>query len=132
METPVAKYIETTVLRFDIDTLKSVAFAEMSKRNTTEGYLVEKNGKLAGKISILNLVMQSESKYCIEIADRSPLSLKKDASLQQAIEAASQFVGEAIPVVDLDGQTLIGTITEGAILNAYLTIQKQIIDLEKK
>lgn len=132
METPVAKYIETTVLRLDIDTLKSVAFAEMSKRNTTEGYLVEKNGKLAGKISILNLIMKSESKYCIEIADRSPLSLKKDASLQQAIETASQFVGEAIPVVDLDGQTLIGTITEGAILNAYLTIQKQIIDLEKK
>ena len=35
-------------------------------------------------------------------------------------------------MIDLENQILIGTITEGDILNAYLTVQDQIIDLEKK
>ena len=61
METSVTKYISTDVLKLDVDTLKSVAFAEMTKRNTTEGYLIEKNGKLAGKISILDLINQAEN-----------------------------------------------------------------------
>jgi len=132
METSVTKYISTDMLTLGVDTLKSVAFAEMTKRKTTEGYLIEKNGKLVGKISILDLINQAENEYCIDIADRTPFSLDRDASLQQAIEAASQFVGEAIPVIDLESQILIGTITEGDILNAYLTVQDQIIDLEKK
>ncbi|MDG2299112.1 MAG: CBS domain-containing protein, partial [Planktomarina sp.] len=62
--------------------------------------------------------------------DHNPISLNSDASLQQAIEVGSDFIGEAIPVLDRTSQKLQGVISESDIFKAYLDLQTQIIDLE--
>ena len=55
-----------------------------------------------------------------------------DASLQDAIEVASNFVGEIIPIVDKNTNEAVAVITEGAIFQAYLSKQNQTVEMEKR
>ena len=61
----------------------------------------------------------------------NPISIKNDASLQQAIEIASNFVGESIPVIDREFNSLRGVVTEADLFKLYLTLQSKVADLEK-
>ena len=65
-------------------------------------------------------------KYLLE----DPVFLNHDASLLQAMEVASNFVGETIPVVNKENGQLVGVVSEGDIFNAYLTTQSRVHDLE--
>ena len=65
------------------------------------------------------------------VADQAPLSIKHDASLQQAIETASGFVGESIPVVDRATGVMQGVVNEADLFKLYLTLQTRITDLER-
>jgi len=60
-----------------------------------------------------------------------PISIKSDASLQQAIEVASTFVGESIPIIDRDRNRLEGVVTEADLFQLYLTLQSRVTDLER-
>ncbi len=64
--------------------------------------------------------------------EQGALTIKSDASLQQAIEAASNFIGETIPIVERESNIFIGTVNEGDIFTLYLELQGQTLDLEKK
>ena len=59
-----------------------------------------------------------------------PVYLSHDASLLQAMEIASNFVGETIPVVNNENRQLLGVVSEGDIFNAYLVTQSRVHDLE--
>jgi len=50
----------------------------------------------------------------------------------QAIEVASDFVGESIPVIDRASGQLTGIVTEGDLFTAYLETQNRVIDIEGK
>ena len=45
---------------------------------------------------------------------------------------ASTFVGEHIPVIDLDSGVMIGIVTEANLFQAYLDLQTSIVDLERR
>jgi CIC family chloride channel protein len=60
------------------------------------------------------------------------LSIKLDASIQQAIESASNFIGETIPIIERETNKFVGTVNEGDIFKMYLELQGQTIDLEKR
>ena len=62
---------------------------------------------------------------------QEPISIKHDASLQQAIEVASNFVGESIPIVNRDTKAFHGVVTEADLFKLYLTLQSRITDLER-
>ena len=53
--------------------------------------------------------------------DQSPTSLDTANSLTEALEIASDFVGESIPV--MDGEIFIGAITEGDLFKKVLEIE---------
>ena len=59
-----------------------------------------------------------------------PVTLNHDASIMQAIEIASEFVGEAIPVINRANNELTGVVSEADIFQAYLSTQNRIRDLE--
>jgi CIC family chloride channel protein len=62
--------------------------------------------------------------------DRDPIKLNHDASIMQAMEVASNFVGETIPVIrDADGY-MAGVVSEADIFQGYLATQNRIHDLE--
>jgi len=59
-----------------------------------------------------------------------PTKLNHDASVMQAMEIASKFIGETIPVVDQATNELVGVVSEADIFEVYLATQSRIRDLE--
>ena len=49
----------------------------------------------------------------------------------QAIEVASHFVGESLPVINRDTGHLLGVVTEADLFGLYLSLQNRVSDLER-
>ena len=96
----------------------------------TEAYLTDDSGLFRGKLSLHSLLKDPDPRPD-SFADMSALSIKHDASLQQAIEAASNFVGESIPVVNRETGEMLGIVTEADLFQLYLGLQTRIADLER-
>lgn len=132
MEENISSIISTTALNFKSNTDINFAKAQMVKRGTTEAYVVSDKGNYIGKLNLLSLTLPSQHGTILELTDKDALNLKSDASIQQAIEAAANFVGETIPIIDKATDMFIGTVNEGDIFKLYLKLQGQTIDLEKR
>ena len=132
MEEGIIPLISLTALSFKPGTKVHLAKSEMIKCESTEAYIVSETGKYMGKLNLRSLVYSDPQSNIMEFIDEDALNIKSDASLQQAIEAAANFVGEAIPIIDRSSDSFIGTINEGDIFKLYLELQGQTIDLEKR
>ena len=129
MEIPISELVSSNyVAAYKKDT-KEQLLTRMLAENTTESYLID-DGVFIGKITLNTLLKIPEQSSVLEATERNPNSIKHDASLMQAIEVASGFVGEAIPVVNREQGILIGVVTEGDIFERYLKTQRRIQDLE--
>ena len=53
--------------------------------------------------------------------EKNPVTLSADNALTEAIEIASNFVGESIPI--LEGERLVGAITEGDLFTKVLALE---------
>ena len=86
---------------------------------------------MEGKLSIIHLIKADKDQAVREIMDRRPLRLKSDQNMLEAIEVASGFVGETIPVIEEPSGKMIGVVSESDLFSAYLEIQEQVQDVEK-
>jgi CIC family chloride channel protein len=110
----------------------SSVIKKMSKNNNSEAYCLDKKGKFLGKCKLSEIACAVRSKTISNFLEKEPTSIKLDASILQAIEVASDFVGESIPVISrLDGR-LAGVVTEADIFQAYMSTQVKINDLERR
>ena len=110
----------------------SSVIKKMSKNNNSEAYCLDKNGKFLGKCKLSEIACAVKNKTISNFLEKEPTSIKLDASILQAIEVASDFVGESIPVISrLDGK-LAGVVTEADIFQAYMSTQVKINDLERR
>ncbi|MDC3193080.1 chloride channel protein [Alphaproteobacteria bacterium] len=110
----------------------SSVIKKMSQSNNSEAYCLDKNGKFLGKCKLAEIASVAKSKAITGFLEKEPTSIKLDASILQAIEVASDFVGESIPVISrLDGR-LAGVVTEADIFQAYMSTQVKINDLERR
>ena len=75
---------------------------------------------------------QNQGVLVAEYFQTDVISIKSDASLQQAMEVAVNFVGESIPVIDRENNQMLGIVTEADLFKDYLTIQNKIVDLERR
>ncbi|MDB2520039.1 chloride channel protein [Planktomarina temperata] len=132
MEENITKITSSNVLKFKPEVTVDVAKAEMVKMQVNEAYVNTHEEKYIGKLHLKALIFVKPSDAIIKYTDTEALNIKSDASLQQAIETAANFIGETIPIVDRSTGTLIGTINEGDLLKMYLDLQGQTIDLEKR
>ena len=132
MDQKIADFISdtATVLKpqYSLDEAKTI----MVRNNTSEAYVVDTEKIFWGKVEFMKILDHDGSLPITEFANLETVTLKHDASLQQAIEIAADFVGESIPIVDESTGQFQGAVTEGDIFTAYLGIQGQITDLEKK
>ena len=103
----------------------------LSEAGQTEAYCLSHDGNLEGKLSIIHLMGADKDQAVREIMDRRPLRLKADQNMLEAIEVASGFVGETIPVIEEPGGKMIGVVSESDLFSAYLDIQEQVQDVEK-
>ena len=131
---------ETDILRFaetNFNTIKESETVEsavslMSKIDQSELIVVNQSGEFIGKTNSLSLFNKEGSLSSAEVIDKDCVFIDHDASLQSAMEIASNFVGEVIPIVHSDQNKAVAIITEGAIFQAYLSKQNQTVEMEKR
>ena len=132
MEEGISSIISNAALTFDAETTVLTATSTMVKYQHNEAYLIDRNNVFLGKLHLGKLIEADRENLLDELADKTSLSIKSDASLQQAIEAASNFIGESIPVIDRRTGRFLGSINEGDLFKLYLQLQGQTQDLEKR
>ena len=132
METPVMDVVSPDYVRLADDVSVTSAIASLVAAEATEGYvLAGVNDRFIGKVALHELLGADGSTPAGQHLMQEPISIKHDASLQQAIEVASNFVGESIPIVNRDTEAFHGVVTEADLFKLYLTLQSKITDLER-
>ena len=131
MEENIQSIISLDALKFEPHLDVSSVMSAMVKHGTTEAYIVLNNNKYLGKLNLGSLILADPKDHIMEFIEHDALTIKSDASLQQAIEAASNFIGESIPIVERQSDIFLGTVNEGDIFKLYLELQGQTLDLEK-
>ncbi|MDP6191521.1 MAG: chloride channel protein, partial [Paracoccaceae bacterium] len=111
-ETSVETIVSDEFLRLEEEEKNSTAIDKMVSAGVTEAYLLDNQNSFLGKIIITDIVKQHPDQLAKNFCIDNPLSIKTDASLQQCIEAASEFVGETIPVIDRQTNVLQGVVSE--------------------
>ena len=132
MEKRASDYGSLDYIQLHCEDLVRDASRLMSEQNKNEVIVLDANGQFYGKIELHSLIGKSATSKIEKFVDTNCVTIKHDASLQQAMEAAANFVGEAIPIINRETNQVISVITEGAIFDAYLTVQDTVIDMEKR
>ncbi|MBT6257409.1 MAG: chloride channel protein [Alphaproteobacteria bacterium] len=130
MEIPVHDLVSDDYVTAHQSDSKSDVVTRMIAHGVSESYLLD-NNVFIGKLTLHELLQQPDDIGLTDAADTDAISIKHDASLMQAIEIASTFVGESIPVINRDNGDLLGVVTEGDIFGLYLSTQNRITDLER-
>jgi CIC family chloride channel protein len=98
----------------------------------SEAYILEENNSFIGKVTLQKLLLAEPKTKITSLLEQDPISIKSDASLQQAMEIAVEFVGESIPIIDRETNEMLGIVTEGDLFKDYLQLQNKIVDLERR
>lgn len=131
-ETDILEFSDMTFVTVqDTDTVAQ-AVKIMSENNQSELIVVDEKNNFLGKINSLALFNKEGSIRSAKVIDVDCIIIDHTASLQKAMEVASKFVGEIIPVVDTENNKAVAIITEGAIFQAYLSKQNQTVEMEKR
>ncbi len=130
-ETPVLSVVASNFCRISPKADVRSAIQELGSVEVTEAYLIDGKDKFHGKLRLHELLSQKAGLPVLPFADSAPISIKHDASLQQAIEVASGFVGESIPVINRKEGTMVGVVTEADLFKLYLSLQHRVADLER-
>ena len=131
-ETDILEFSDMTFVTVqDTDTVAQ-AVKIMSKNNQSELIVVDEKNNFLGKINSLALFNKEGTIRSAKVIDADCIIIDHTASLQKAMEVASKFVGEIIPVVDTENNKAVAIITEGAIFQAYLSKQNQTVEMEKR
>jgi CIC family chloride channel protein len=134
MAEPVNLYVSNDFCSLEKNLPAKVAIKKLLDKNLTEGYILDSDNTFLGKVLITDLIknrqkfQKSDSLNNFFLTD--PLVLNSDLSVLQSIEACRTFVGESIPVVDINTNHFEGVISEADLFSAYLDLDKQIKDLE--
>ena len=108
------------------------AIKKMSLNGNSEAYCLDGEGRFLGKCMLSNIVNTRRTAKIKDHLELNSTSIKSDASIMQAIEVASDFVGESIPVLSRVSGKLKGVVTEADIFQAYMSTQVKINDLERR
>lgn len=103
----------------------------LAANKTSEGYCLNEDGSLLGKISLPDLVANENLKTIEAILDENPVCLESGSSVESAREVAANFIGEALPVLSADTRVLLGIVSEADIFTAVLKTQNEVNSLEK-
>ena len=131
-ETDILKYSERTFTTVRLGDNINEVVKLMARTDQSELVVLNEDGKFFGKINSLSLFNKNGTLNLSGAVDTDCIVIFHDASLQDAIEVASNFVGEIIPIVDKNTNEAVAVITEGAIFQAYLSKQNQTVEMEKR
>ena len=123
-------YVDKKYTKLDVKTSIDNAIKILIKANTTEGYIVLKDDKYIGKISLINLINKKRPSL-INYIEKKELIIDPSSNLMFVIKKLAGFVGESIPIVNKKTGKMNGIISENNVLKAYLEISNEINQIEK-
>jgi len=123
-------YVDKKYTKLDVKTSIDNAIKILIKANTTEGYIVLKDDKYIGKISLINLINKKRPNL-INYIEKKELVIDPSSNLMFVIKKLAGFVGESIPIVNKKTGKMNGIISENNVLKAYLEISNEINQIEK-
>ena len=106
------------------------AIKELIRAQMSEGYCIDANNKFIGKFALTELLTVPQQVSLERHLMTNPVRLNYSASVLQAMEIASTFVGETIPVINEENGRMVGVVSEANIFDAYLATQSRVHDLE--
>ena len=131
-ETDILQFAEPNFHTINENETVANAVALMSETDQSELIVVNQSGEFVGKANSLSLFNKQGPLSSVNVIDKDCVFIKHDASVQNAMEIASDFVGEIIPIVQTNQNKAVAIITEGAIFQAYLSKQNQTVEMEKR
>jgi len=123
-------YVDKRYTKINIKTSLDSAIKILTRANTTEGYIVLKDDKYVGKISLINLINKKKPGL-INYIEKKELVIDPSSNLMFVIKKLAGFVGESIPIVNKKTGKMNGIISENDVLKAYLEISNEINQIEK-
>ena len=129
-EVLINNYVDKNYTKLDVKTSIHNAIKILIKANTTEGYIVLKDDKYIGKISLINLINKKRPSL-INYIEKKELVIDPSSNLMFVIKKLAGFVGESIPIVNKKTGKMNGIISENNVLKAYLEISSEINQIEK-
>ena len=123
-------YVDKKYTKLDVKTSIDNAIKILIKANTTEAYIVLKDDKYIGKISLINLINKKRPSL-INYIEKKELIIDPSSNLMFVIKKLAGFVGESIPIVNKKTGKMNGIISENNVLKAYLEISNEINQIEK-
>ena len=123
-------YVDKKYTKLDVKTSIDNAIKILIKANTTEGYIILKDDKYVGKISLINLINKKKPGL-INYIEKKELVIDPSSNLMFVIKKLAGFVGESIPIVNKKTGKMNGIISENNVLKAYLEISNEINQIEK-
>jgi CIC family chloride channel protein len=127
---PISKVLNYDFVSAVPDSKIKDAVKKLVKAGASEGYCIGDDKKFVGKFSLQGLLVAPQRAPLKAHLMTEPVLLNHDASIAQAMEVASHFVGETIPVINHENGKIAGVVSEGDIFGAYLTTQSRVRDLE--
>ena len=127
---PISAVINDDFVRATAELRVKDAVKKLVKADASEGYCVGEDEKFIGKFSLQGLLAAPQMAPLKAHFTAQPVVLNHDASIAQAMEVASNFVGETIPIIHHENGQIIGVVSEADIFGAYLATQARVRDLE--
>lgn len=121
-ETCIKNFVSLKPLILKRDTTGLEAIALMETKRLTEAYVCDDVGHLLGKVTMYS-AKEAASESIYLFMNQYPLSITDEDSLAVAMNKASNFVGESIPVVN-NQNILLGAMTEGELFKLVLRVQR--------
>lgn len=121
-ETGIRGFVEPAPLVLRPQSIGSAALQAMTNRRVTEACVCDESGILLGKLSLFEATA-AQGHRIDGYFERDPLCLFADDSIAAAMAKAANFVGESMPVTERATGMLVGTITEGTLFHAVLSVQ---------
>jgi CIC family chloride channel protein len=132
MERSISTILHQDFTKLTKDMTAETSISKMLEDEVTEAYVLEEGNTFLGKVTLQSLLMAKASDKLSPLLQNDPITIKSDASLQQAMEVAVQFIGESIPIIDRDNNQFLGVVTEADLFRDYLALQNKMVDLERR
>ena len=118
----VRDFVAETAPIFSQTATQQEVLAHLRETGWNEAYATDpETGQFVGFLRAVDLDPASGSTIG-ERLHNSALTFNETTSVRQAMEKLSSFVGDAIPIVKTSDNSLIGVVTEGAIIQSYLNL----------
>ena len=126
----ISSVVNNNFISFGPDAKTKDAIEGLIEAQMSEGYCIDADNKFIGKFALSELLSAPRQASLEQHLMADPVVLNHAASVLQAMEVASNFVGETIPIIDEETGLMVGVVSEANIFDAYLTTQSQVHDLE--